>query len=420
MNKNEISKASVMAGIGAWLGMFIGPSTMISSTTSLFMIPLAKEFGMTRTVVSAVLLLSPWTVALFSPFAGRAIDKWGIRRVVLPMVVLFATANIAFFFITSLWQFIALYIFLGICTSAHSTTAYTKVMSLWFRKNRGIAISLIVALGSGLGASLSPQFVRYFIQNHGWRTAYVGLGIIIFLGLPFLFFLLHEPPNMEHHKHEQNKPLTTPTGLTRLEALKTRTFWMVAGMIFLTPMCIFGTISHSVPMLTERGFSSQLAATALSFIFIGGIIGDLTAGPLLDHINTPRIVLPFFTAALIGVTALHHVITTFPLIAGAMLFGVCQGSELGVIAYLSTRFFGLRAYGAIYGLLFMCANLGAGTGIMSMGYIRTKVGNYGPMSYIFEGAMAVVLLLICFLPRYVYQVHPERLPQLAVEGAAAE
>lgn len=418
--QREITRASVLAAFAASVGMFVGATPMISATASLFIKPLAAEFDLSRTAISAILLMSPWTVALLAPFGGRALDRWGVRKVILPVLAIFAACHFLLYFTNSIWQVIFFYVVLGACASVHTYSAYTKVIAMWFTRNRGLALGLMIASGSALGGALIPQLVRPWIDEYGWRAAYAGMGLIItFWGGPILFLFLREPAGVIQKKGDA--PLAPLQGLARAEAFKTRTFWTIFALILLSPMAIIGTAGHSFPMLTERGFNAVTATTALSFIYIGGMIGQLSSGFLLDRINSPKIVIPYFACAMAGVVIMHTTSNPAFLIPGAMLLGLGQGSELGITAYLTTRYFGLKAYGAIYGILYGVASFGVGIGLMSMGIIHDIADGYGPMKFVFIGAMSLVILLVLTLPRYVYkrQSDPETGESVALSSKAA-
>jgi MFS family permease len=427
LENREFNSGSIKALIGSWMGMFVGTGPLIAATTSLFMVPLSKEFGLTRTVISAVALIAPATIAVFSPIFGRALDRWGVRRVVLPVVVLFALAHFALWKVVSEWQLIALYVFLGICGSVHCMTAYTKVVSLWFSRNRGLAIGLIVSLGNSGGAAIAPQFVRLWIRDYGWRGAYLGMGLVITcLGLPVLFWLVREPSQARPRESKAlpeaqlAQPEAQLQGLSRREAAGTLRFWMLLVVIFLSPMCVMGTVAHCFPLITERGFSAALGATAISFIYCGGLLGNLTAGFLMDRIESPRIVIPYLGAALVGVAILHHVHTGALMLTGAAVLGICQGSEMGIAAYLTTRFFGVRSFGGIYGILFAVANVGAATGILTMGYLHTRAGSYAPVAIVFEISLAVMVAIACLFPGYAFSARKTNAKQTQEDLVAAE
>lgn len=392
------------AAAAASVGMFIGTTPMVSATASLFIEPITADFGISRTTYSAIMLVPPWIVALLLPWSGRALDRWGSRAVVLPVVLVFGLCQFAMWGVHALWQLLLLFGIIGACGSVHTYTAYTKVVSMWFGRHRGIVIGCMIAAGSSLGAATVPQFVRIWIRDDGWRMGYVGMGcIILFYGLPILYFFLREPPRTTVNAAGVMEEAKPHFGVTWKEAARTRTFWTIVIALTLSPMAIVGTIAHSFPMLTERGFSPQTAANAISAIYIGGMFGQLASGFLLDRINTSKIALPFFFIALLGVGLMHSTTSPAVLLPAAMMLGVGQGSEFGIGAYMVSRYFGLKNYGAIFSIIMAGANVGVGMGLLAMGLVHDNVGTYGPMRYVLMTAMTCVFLLFLSLGRYTYE-----------------
>lgn len=418
---NELNRASLLVAFATAVGMFVGPTPMASAVASLFMVPLSKEFDLSRTTISAILLVQPITVAIFSASCGRALDRWGVRPVLLPIILLFAAGMFAMGLVQNVWQVIALYALLGICVSVHCYSSYTKVISLWFSQHRGLVMGSVITLGSGLGATVVPQIVRVWIDDYGWRGAYFGMsGMILFIGFPVLYFFLREPKFAQvNAQHGSDKP-SALVGLTRSEAMKTRNYWLIFAAIFFAPMAIVGTIAHSVAMLTERGFTGLSATTALSSVYIGGMIGYFSSGFLLDRVQSPRIVLPYFAAALCGVAILHGTSSESMLVPGAILLGLGQGSEMQLAAYLTSRFFGLKAYGAIYGSFYAAGNIGIASGIMTMGIAHDLAEGYRPMKFIFVGCLLIVLVLLSSLGPYVYKRPTNDAPDADADAVKAQ
>lgn len=397
----EFTRASLTAAFAASVGMFVGTTPMIAATQSIFMKPLSEEFGLSRTLISLILVGAPMTVALTAPIGGRLMDRFGVRRVLLPVIVIFALGQFAMSFAASAYQVAAIYILLGLCGAVHTYPAYTKVLTAWFTQRRGMMMGIAIAAGSSVGAILMPQLVRFMIEEHGWRSAFQVLAAIIFFwGLPVLFLFLHEPKRPA--PATVDAPAAVIHGLTRPEALRTRRFWTILLALFLGPFAIYGTVIHAVPMLTERGLTTVAATSAISLFFAGGMVGQLSAGFLLDRFNTPKIAIPFFLCALVGAIILHTVSHTPTLFGGSILLGLGQGSELTIAAYLVTRYFGLKGYGAIYGVIFGTATLGVALGFVLSGVVYDLAGSYGPMHIILPLCLAVIPLLILTLPAYTF------------------
>jgi len=92
------------------------------------------------------------------------------------------------------------------------------------------------------------------------------------------------------------------------------------------------------------------------------------------------------------------------LLPGAVLMGIGQGAELGLAAYLTSRYFGTRHMGEIYGLLYAGATIAAGVGPVLMARAYDYTGSYRPMLLASELALVAVVAFILMLPRYVYPI----------------
>lgn len=402
MRDSEFTTASIGAAVAAWMGFFVGPNTVLSSTQGLFMVPIAQTFGLNRTAISAVLLLSPLTVTVVLPFAGRAMDRWGLRRVLLPGLVLFALLHMALSRVQSIWQLLMVMFALGITAGVHSSVGYAKLISQWFGRHRGAVLGTCVALGSGAGSALLPQLMRAMIADHGWRGAYVVLGLIILvLGLPTMLLLLHEAPLPILAAGSASDGAMQP-GLTRAQALRKLNFWLLYAAVLLASTALLGTVMHAYPMLTERGFTPAIATWAVSCMYIGTVLGQLSFGFVVDRIDSPRTALPFFLCAFVGVLIVHSAARNFTLLAGAVLAGVGLGAENGLAAYLTSRYFGLRAFGSIFSWTFSAATLGVGVGLILMGVVHDVTGDYRPMRWIFGVFLAIAVLCVSLLGPYVY------------------
>jgi MFS family permease len=344
------------------------------------------------------------------PLAGRSLDRWGLRKVLIPAVVAFALSQFLVSQAHSPWQLAGALVVLSLAAAFHSSVGYAKIISQWFARWRGLVLGLVVALGAGAGSAAVPQITRILIERYGWRGAYMGLGaIILVVGVPIMVFCLREPP-----RGGAERPTTADAGLTRAEALRQPVFWMLFLAILLASMSLVGTVAHAFPMYTERGISPVAAGTALSLVFIGSICGQFSSGFLVDRLASSKAAMPYFAAAVAGLL-IEHTTTNVPLLfGGALLHGLGQGGENALAAYLVSRFFGLKHFGSIYSLIFAASNIGIAIGIMSMGICHDLAGGYEPMRWVFGGVMVGSFCLMGLLGPYRYT--KAGLPIQSLEG----
>ena len=367
--RSEFTRTSVMAAIGAWFGFLVGPNAMISSTNSNFLAVLPDALRVGPGQLTTALAFSVWIVAILAPISGRMMDRFGVRRIIIPGAVLLGVTYLLMSQMTRYWQFFALELLLSVPASMHCSVGYAKIVSSWFDRHRGAVLGLCVALGAGVGQTLMPKLSDYLIRTYGWRGGYMGISaIVLLLGLPAIALLARTPARKAEAARDSG-PAPLLEGVTRAEALRTPAFYLVFFAIMFGSMSLLGTLQVAKPMLLERGLANGLAVTVSSFAFAGVILGEFSSGLLVDRLNTPRVVLPYFVAAFVGLIMVHTVVDPALLCAGGLLMGLGLGGEIGQNAYLISRYFGLRNFGAIYGLTFAASNLGIGVGVMAMGWV---------------------------------------------------
>ena len=330
--------------------------------------------GIAATVASAI-TVSQALGALATPFVGKLVDRWGVRRVTLPFIAVFALTTAAIALTpASPFVFILLYGICGLAGGGQQPLNYAKAISAWFESSRGLALGIAMA-GVGIGTALDPQIVRVLINHFGWRGAYVGLGILTFaLAFPAVAFFVREPNrdsavDREHlasagytHDLSGNAP-----GMPMGQALKGFRFWFLLVAVFLVAAAVNGTIAHVVPILTDRGISTAVATSMLSVTGIALIGGRILSGFFLDRFFAPHVAACFFLLPLTGIGLLSSGAGGIIPLLGTVCLGLGIGSEIDIMAFLVSRYFGIRTFGEIYGWIMGVFVFASGLGPTIMG-----------------------------------------------------
>ena len=371
----------VASGVG--LAVHFGP--IIVPTFGVFLKPLSQEFGWNRTQVSLAFSLATLGITVAVPFIGRLVDRFGARRVILPAVLLFGLSVLSLSFLSAhLWHFYALYLLIGVVGSGTTPVPYAKVISRWFDRKRGLALGLAVAL-STLGGTFMPSVVQALIAAMGWRHTYLLLGLMAMgIAIPVVGLLLKETPQMmgwepdgEAVGQVEVSQLRDPEeGLSFQEARRTGTFWLMICAFFLMSVSFHGYIIHLVPLLTDRGLSAQSAALTASLAGGAALIGKIGIGYLLDRFFAPAVAVWFFCGFALGIFLLWSGAVGGAVFVSVVLVGLGLGTELDVMPYVVSRYFGLRAFGEIYSYTFAIFTLGAVVGPPLMGAGFDATGSY--------------------------------------------
>jgi len=392
---------------GATLGLTVANGPIVFFTFGLFLGPVTTEFHWDRATFSSSLLAGHALAALAYPFMGRAIDRYGIRRVTLTFIPIFALATGAIALTPpSPIVFIALAAFCGLVSTGQAPPAYAKAVSAWFDERRGLALGIAMA-GIGIGAAVVPQFARVAINTYGWRAAYVMLGALtVGVAFPAVALFVREP-----HARTLQMVIGAPGVLAGVElahALRTSTFWLLAVSVFLVVTTINGIVGHLVPLLTDRGIDVLQATSTLSAVGLSTIAGRVVAGYLLDRLFAPYVAAGVFLLPLVAVGLLTtRAAGAAPLFA-AISLGFGLGAEIDVIGFLVSRYFGLRAYGQIYGSLFAIFTLGTGLGPVLMARCFDLTRAYNTTLIVFGIALVCASALVSSLGPYAFPAGSRR------------
>jgi predicted MFS family arabinose efflux permease len=388
--------------VGSTVALIVCNGPVVAFTFGLFLKPIGQEFGWSRAATSAASAVASLMIAVAVPFAGMLIDRFGVRCILLPVIVL-SSISVAAISLTpaSLLVFVTLYAVTGVATAGHGPQPYAKSIAAWFDGRRGLALGIAMA-GVGLGIILVPQLTRYLIETYGWRSAYVGLGGLLFaVAFPAVALFVHEP-RIAHRRLDAD-PAAQP-GLSLRETLTGPSgFWTLATAVFLAAMAVNGTVVHVVPLLTDRGLSPAVAASLLGVIGLASIAGRLLCGYLADRLFAPRVAAGFFLPCLgIGLLMLDAGrVSTF---IAVVSLGLALGCEIDMMGFLTTRYFGLRRFAEFYGYLFAVFAGGSALGPFFMGLAFDFFHVYGPALAAFILALLTASLLILRLGSYVFPV----------------
>jgi predicted MFS family arabinose efflux permease len=384
--------------LGAMLGLTVANGPVVFFTFGLFLGPITTEFGWNRATFSSSLLVGHTLAAFAYPFMGRAIDRHGIRRVTLTFIPLFALSTAALSLTpSSRFVFITLAGICGLISTGQAPPAYAKAVSAWFDERRGLALGIAMA-GIGIGATAVPQFARWAIDTFGWRTAYVALGALTFVvAFPSVALLVREP---QEPVQESDAEPTTQSGLSVAESLRSSSFWLIAASVLLVVTTINGIVGHLVPMLTDRGLNIGQATATLSAVGISTIAGRLAAGYLLDRFFAPYVAAGLFLLPIVAISLLTAGVAGPGPVLAALSLGFGLGAEVDVIGFLVSRYFGLRAYGEVYGYLFAIFTLGTGFGPVLMALCFDMTRSYDVALIGLAGALVGASILVSRLGAY--------------------
>jgi OFA family oxalate/formate antiporter-like MFS transporter len=376
------------AGFAIWA---IGWGTYTPSF-SVFFKPLLAEFGWSRADTSMAYSLSFLVQAGLAIVMGWLTDRLGPRIVISVLGSALGICYLLMSQVSSLWQFTVTYAVVGGIGVSTLNVPVMVTISRWFTKRRGLMIGIVQA-GIGLGGFVFSPLTGWLIVSYGWRSAYVVLGFIALVGM-FVggLFLRRDPrekgqlPDGERlaavTEAKPSNPGFQAVGFTLREALRTKQFWVIAGIYGVFGFCRSTYTAHLAAHVQDLGFSLADGANVLAVVIGASVFGRIGLGRVADIIGSRRGFIISF-----GVTALSLIwvliskeLWMFYLFA--FVFGVAWGNQAVLRFAIASEYFGLASLGLIMGALGVGESVAAMLGSYIAGYIFDIFGNYHVMFWI--------------------------------------
>lgn len=337
-----------------------------------FLPVLASEFGWSRGAISVAPSLNLIIGGLIAFFIGAASDRYG-PRLILAVSAIFVGALFALASrIDALWH---LYTVLGVLLGVAMSSVYlvpTTTVSRWFVDRRGLALGILLA-GLNLAFVTGPRLSAFLIERFGWRTTYLVLGALVWiLAIPGSLFTRF-PPAATGAATDRSVP---SGGSTIREALADRRLWLLVMAWMLLGFNQMMMSIHLVSYVKDRGVTLERAALALTILGTGTIVGRILIGMAADRIGTKPM---FWFCLTIQITTLLAVIAGPSLsILNFLLFwlGLSAAGSDTTLVKGAVETFGVRAIGAVMGVLSLGWRCGAALGPTAAGFIYDATGTY--------------------------------------------
>jgi MFS family permease len=410
------SWGAVSVVVACTLGNGVSSVPMINATYGVFLVPVSKALGWPRADFSMVLLIMAVVGVIGHPAAGRLADRVGVKPVILVGNVLLALSVAALYFTSSSRIAVyGLYVLVGIAATLSSVVLLSKPISVCFERTRGFFFAISGAFGINVSASIIPAVVALWMTQYGWRAAYLGIAAVIFVvGFPALLLL---PRRLAPAATRSAAP-SALEGMTLREAARTRSFWLLLGGIAGGAGSLTATVTHIIPILTDRHLSMQLATGVFGAMALCNASWQVVMGWLLDRTSSPKVAGFFLAISLLGLLLLGGATGSTTLLAGGILLGMGTGTEYALLPYAIPRYFGNRHFSAIYGAIYGVTILVSGVAPILMDVVFDATGQYRNALIAMAITISASALVFALLP--IYQSGPVKMPEDGPEGGLAD
>lgn len=347
-----------------------------------FLPVIAEHFGWTRGAVSAALSLNLLVGGIAGFAVGTLADRHGPRVLLAATMALAGTGFALVAAVSALWQ---LYLLVGIVAGVGTSSFYvlgTATVTHWFEDRRGLALALVL-IGFNLGYITGGPAAAWLITRLGWRVAYCMLGSGCGLVTTIAALGVRLPRQAERAALRRPRPAVAAGaarggahGITLLESLTDPRQWALnVSWLLIGGIAIMISV-HAVPFARDQGVSLTGASLALTAYGIGSAIGRLLGGTLSDRVGARHTIAAAFVLQIAALVGLLWVPSRAGLLLSLMAFGAGFAASDTVVAQVVPQVFGMRALGAIMGILTLGWRCGAAIGPALAGFLYDLTGSY--------------------------------------------
>ena len=399
----------IVAGSGSTMFVRNSAATL---TIAVFVYPMSEDLGWSRTLIVGASSLAGIISIFISPLSGYIIQKFGSKITLLFSVALLGVTTIL---ISRTFTPITFYVLFGvgrIIFSSPIQIGASTVVTKWFINNRGKAIG-ILGLMHSLGMGLFPLFAQVIMNLDGnnidsWRLSWVCIGITVWLlSFPLVFFTMINNPkdvveeNSKYLKIKQstNDSIRSEKSISLKRAIKSKSFWMLSFVGFLTYFIHTGVNIHQAAYLIDKGLSPIIAASALTLMAVGTGFGSIITGWATDRFNSKKVYL--IATLWLGISSLLFLLVNsiFSAYLVAFLFGITLGGLLVIPPVVLSDIFGKDNIGAIRGYTEPFVSAGQAAGGISAGLIYDFSGSYQFSFPLFAVIAIIACLFISLSPK---------------------
>ena len=377
----------------------------------IYLAELQHRFGWSASLISSAATTYYLLTASLVVFVSDAILRFGPRRIFLTGTCCLGSAVALLAFIAAPWQLYLVYLVMAVGSAAMHVAAITNVLSLWFDRQRGLALSLALNGASSGGIFVAPTLV-VAIAVAGFPAAIVGAATVMAaILIPAIAIGIDRPPIrtqatgifLPHGGARSGAGSTSaPSRWTRAQALRSLAFWSVAGPFALALMAQVGFLVHQIAFL-EPTIGRSRAGLTVGVLTVIAIIGRLALGAAalrLDLRGVTALSLVSQAAALFAMTQTTNAAALF---IACAIFGLSAGNLVSLPAMIIQREFEATSFGMVVGLSTAIGQFTYAFGPGLLGAVRDATGGY-------TAAFALCMMLQLTAAGAIQMSRPQRKP----------
>ncbi|CAB5512204.1 L-lactate transporter [Achromobacter anxifer] len=385
-------------------------SAGLRSSPSVLLVPLEETFGWSRSTISLAAAVGIFLYGMVGPFAAAAMERFGLRRVLIGALALMAASSAASAFMTQPWHLLLTWgVFSGLGSGAVAVVLGATVVNRWFSKHRGVMMGLLTA-SSATGTLVFLPVLAALASSGDWtRVVWAVAGAAAAL-VPLAWWLVPDRPSsvglvpFGSDPHAPPAPAAPRTGLLAAtfgalaRASRTRTFWFLFATFFVCGFTTNGLVgTHLIALCGDHGMPEVQAAGLLALMGVFDLFGTTASGWLTDRYDPRKLLFVYY--GLRGLSLIYLPYSDFSfysLSIFAIFFGLDWIATVPPTLRLTTEAFGERDAPIVFGWIVAGHQLGAASAAWMAGAVREAQGSY-LMAFVISGTTGLIAAVIALM-----------------------
>ena len=357
-----------------------------------------EEWGVSTGDISIAAAIG-WIVNGFSqPILGKIVDRYGGRVVVVISMIVMGISYLLLAFIDSVLMLAVL--FGGVISffaGGVSPGTAGAVITRWFQRKRGKAMS-IVAAGGSLGGLIMVPFLTQLMLATNWQTAWVVSGILVLaLGLPVSILILRNSPDdmgllpdgeirakgdvasaLQRSRSQammRGGPLSSDSWT---DSFRSWPMWQLSIGYFVCGITTASISTHFVRWAISEDISQANAAWAFGILMGINAGGVVAIGILSDIFQRHFLLAAVYLVRGVAFTTLVIFHGEMAMWAFAIIGGASWLATVPLTTGLTADVYGVRNVGTLGGLINFSHQMGGGAAVLIFGLTFDRLGTYDP------------------------------------------
>src|SRR5215470_10665067 len=383
----------------------------LRSAPGVLILPLEQAFGWSRDTVSLAAAIGIFLYGLVGPFAAALMQSFGVKRTLVTALLLMSASTAASSLMSQPWQYVLTWgVLSGLGSGCVAIVLGATIVNRWFVTNRGFMMGLLTA-STATGTLLLLPALAAIAEAGGWRPVVLTVSAVVAAMVPLvLFFLPERPADIGLVPYGADAAATAASQAPRhplaaafgalARAIRHRDFWLLFATFFICGFTTNGLVgTHLIALCGDNGIPEVRAASLLAAMGIFDLVGTTASGWLTDRYNPRKLLFLYY--GLRGLSLVYLPFSDFS-ISGLSVFAVFYGLDwiatVPPTLRLTTEAFGERDAPVVFGWIAAGHQMGAASAAFFAGYMRTLQGDY-LQAFVIAGATGVIAAVLALMIR---------------------